>query len=116
MRLKLNPLIEECVVVGQDAKQLCALILPDRNACREAGFVAESLQELVRRADLRERIQDEIRKAMKDPAEFKRYEVVHDFRFLEQPLELGVELTNLFKHKRHAIHERYASLIAEMIG
>jgi len=116
MRLKLNPLIEECVVVGQDAKHICALILPDRNACREAGFVAESLQKLVRRADLRERIHDEIRRAMKDPSEFKRYEVVHDFRFLEQPLELGVELTNLFKLKRHAIHERYASLIAEMIG
>jgi long-chain acyl-CoA synthetase len=114
MRLKLNPLIKECVVLGQDAKQLYALILPDQNACREAGFIAESLPELARCADLRERIQQDIRQAMKDPAEFKRYEVVHDFRFLEQPLEVGVELTNLFKLKRHAIHERYASLIAEM--
>jgi long-chain acyl-CoA synthetase len=104
------------VVVGQDAKHLCALILPDRSACREAGFDAESLEELVRRADLRERIHEEIRQAMKDRSEFKKDEVVHDFRFLEQPLELGVELTNLFKLKRHAIHERYASLIAEMIG
>jgi long-chain acyl-CoA synthetase len=109
-------LIEECIVVGQDAKHLCALILPDQGACREAGFAADSLAELVRRADLRERIAEAIRLAMNDPGEFKRYEVVHDFRFLERPLELGVELTNLYKLKRHAIHERYASLIAEMIG
>lgn len=114
LQLKLNPLIEECVVLGQDAKQLCALILPDRSACREAGFAADSLPELVRRTDLRDRIREDIRQAMKDPSKFKRYEVVHDFRFLEQPLEVGVELTNLFKLKRHAIHERYASLIAEM--
>jgi len=115
MHLKLNPLIEECVVVGQDAKHLCALILPNRSACCEAGFAAESLQELVRRADLRERIHEEIRSAMKDPLEFRRNELVHDFRFLEQPLVVGVDLTNLFKLKRHAIHERYSSLIAEMI-
>ena len=115
MRLKLIPLIAECVVVGQDAKQLCALILPDLKACKEAGFAAESLADLVRHPDLYHRIHAEIRDAMKDPSEFKRFEVVHDFRFLEHPLEVGVELTNLYKLKRHAIHERYAKLIREMV-
>ena len=114
LRLKLIPLIAECIVVGQDAKQLNALILPDLKACRDAGFSGESLEELVRLPELREQIQKEIRDAMKDPAEFKRFEVVHDFRFLERPLEVGVELTNLFKLKRHIIHDNYASLIEEM--
>lgn len=115
MRLKLIPLIAECVVVGQDSKHLCALILPDLKGCREMGFAAESLQELVKHPDLHPRIHEEIRNAMKNPSEFKRFEVVHDFRFLEQPLEVGVELTNLFKLKRYAIEERYAPLIREMV-
>jgi long-chain acyl-CoA synthetase len=114
MHLKLNPLTAECVIVGQDAKHLCALILPDLKACQEAGFSGQSLAELACDPNLRERIQRDIRTAMADPSEFKRFEVVQDFRFIEQPLEVGVELTNLFKLKRHAIHERYAAVIREM--
>jgi long-chain acyl-CoA synthetase len=115
MRLKLNPLIAECVVVGQDAKYLGALILPELKACRDAGFAADSMEELVQDPELRKHIHKEIRTAMADPAEFRRFELVHDFRFFEQPLEVGVELTNLFKLKRHVIHERYASEIREML-
>jgi len=115
MRLKLNPLIAECVVVGQDAKCLGALILPDLKACNAAGFAAGSLKELVQREDLRNRIHNEIRSALSDPLEFRRFEMVQDFRFLEEPLKVGVELTNLFKLKRHVIHEHYASLITEML-
>jgi len=115
MRLKLIPLIADCVVVGQNAKHLCALILPDLQACRDVGFVADSLTELVGHPDLQKRIHEEIRTAMANPSEFKRYEVVHDFRFLEHPFEVGAELTNLQKLKRHTIHERYASLISEML-
>ena len=114
LRLKLIPFIAECVVVGQDAKQLGALILPDLTACREAGFEADSLADLIRLSGLRERFQSEIRSAQSKPSEFKRFEVIQDFRFIEEPFEVGVELTNLFKLKRHAIHERYASLIQEM--
>ena len=114
MRLKLSPLIGECIAVGQDAKHVCALILPDLEGCRDAGFAAGSLEELVRDPALAPRIQAEIRSLMGNPSEFKRYEVVQDFRFLERPLEVGMELTNLFKLKRHVIHERYADRIAEM--
>jgi long-chain acyl-CoA synthetase len=114
MRLQQCPLIEQCVVVGQDAKFVCALILPDLEACREAGFAADSLAGLIQLPELRERLLQEIKIAMTDPAAFKRYEVVKDFRFLDRPLEVGEELTSLFKLKRHVIHERYAGLISEM--
>lgn len=114
MRLKLIPLIADCVVVGQDAKHLGALILPDVQACREAGFAAESLETLAELPDLRDRMHREIRAALGDPSEFRRFEAVHDFRFLTRPFEVGTELTNLHKLRRHAIHERYAPLIEEM--
>ena len=70
MHLKLLPLIEECVVVGQDAKHLGALILPDLEACQEAGFSATDLEELVRSAELHDRILSDIRNAMKNPGAF----------------------------------------------
>lgn len=115
MKLKLLPLIEECVVVGQDAKHLGALVLPDLEACQEAGFEADSRTELVRSSELHDCILSEIRKAMKNPEEFKRFEVVQDIRFLERPLEVGVELTNLFKLKRHIIQDRYTDMIEDML-
>ncbi len=115
MRVKMSPLIAECIAVGQDAKHVCALILPDLEACREAGFAAETLEDLVKQPELRDRIHEQIHNAMQNPLEFKRFEVIHDFRFLSRPLEVGVELTNLFKVKRHVIHDRYADLIREMV-
>ena len=115
MRLKLCPLIEECVVVGQDAKHLGALILPDREECQKEGFSSDSYEELAKDQELHERIRKEVKEALGNPSEFKPFERVQDIRFLERPLEVGVELTNLFKLKRHIIHDRYESLIHEML-
>ena len=114
LRLKQNSLIADCVIVGQDAKYVCALILPDLEGWREVGLEAKNVKELVNHPELYDRMHAEIRDIMSSRAEFKRFEVVHDFRFLERPLEVGVELTNLFKVKRHVIHDRYADLIHDM--
>jgi long-chain acyl-CoA synthetase len=115
MRLKLSPLIADCVAVGQDAKHVGALIFPDLEGCRKAGFVADSVGQLIKDPNLHSRMHVEIREAMSNPKEFKRFEVVHEFQFLERPLEVGVELTNLFKVKRHVIDEKYASLIHKVL-
>lgn len=113
--LKLLPLIAECVVVGQNAKHLCALVVPDLETCRDAGFPSDSLSQLVRSAELHNRVLTDIRYAMRNPESFKRCEVVQDIRFLEHSLEVGVELTSLYKIKRHVVQERYADLIADMV-
>jgi len=114
MRLKLSRFIDQCVCVGQDEKFVGALIVPDVAAFREEGVEAETLADLNRLPEVRQTIQKEIRAAMADAADFKRYEVVKDFRLLDRPFEAGEEVTNLFKLKRHVIHERYADVIAGM--
>jgi long-chain acyl-CoA synthetase len=114
MKLKLSRFIDQCVAVGQDEKFVGALILPDRDAFREEGIEAETLEDLNRMPEVRRILQDEIRSAMSSASDFRRFEVVKDFRLLEQPFEVGVEVTNLFKLKRHVIHERYADKIADM--
>lgn len=114
MKLKLSPFIDQCVAVGQDQKFVGALIVPDLDAFREKGLQAETLSDLNRLPEVRKILQEEIRAAMADNSEFRRFEVVKDFRLLEQPFEVGVEVTNLFKLKRHVIHERFADVIAGM--
>ena len=52
---------------------------------------------------------------MRNREVFKRFEVVQDIRFLDRPLQVGVELTNLAKLKRHVILQHYANLIDEML-
>jgi long-chain acyl-CoA synthetase len=112
MKLKLHPLIEECVVVGQDAKHLAALILPDPDACADYG---STRSDLAQNKELQEKLLYEIKRTQSNASEFKRHEGVQEIRLLERPFEVGVELTNLFKIKRHVVQDRYASLIAEMV-
>lgn len=114
MRLKLSPYIDQCIAVGQDAKFVGALILPDMDAFRADGVNAETLAELIQLPEVRTKIHDEIRAAMANPSEFKRYELIKDFRLLDKPFEVGEEVTNLFKLKRQVIHDRYADLIADI--
>jgi len=114
MKLNLSPYIDTCVAVGQDRKFVGALILPDLEAFRADGVAADTLRELVKRPEVRAKIRAEIRAAQSDPSAWKRHEMVKDFRLLDRPFEVGVELTNLFKLKRHVIHERHAGLIEEM--
>lgn len=114
MKLKLSPLIEDCVVVGQDAKHLGALVLPDLKGCWDAGFEFESHATAALDEALREYLLRKIRTAQANPREFKRFEVVQDIRLLTKPLKVGVERTNLYKAKRHVIHDRYADQIKEM--
>lgn len=45
---------------------------------------------------------------------FKSFEKVTDFRFLPKAMEVGDEITNLYKMKRNVIMDKYASLIKEM--
>jgi len=39
---------------------------------------------------------------------------VHDARLLPKAFELGDELTNTFKIKRHIISEKYSEIIADI--
>jgi long-chain acyl-CoA synthetase len=47
-------------------------------------------------------------------AGFKSFERVVDIRLVPKPFEVGDELTNLFKLKRHVITEKYKDLIEDM--
>jgi long-chain acyl-CoA synthetase len=113
-RLVHSPLIDHCMVVGQDQKALGALILPALDGFRAAGLTAANVTELAADPRARALMEAEIRRIICGENGFKSFERIVDFRFLTRPFEVGRELTATFKLKRHVLTEEAADLIAEM--
>jgi long-chain acyl-CoA synthetase len=113
-RLVESSFIDQCMVVGQDQKALAALIVPSLEHFRQAGVNAEKLEGLATSPEAQRLVEEDIRNLVNHSAGFKSFERITAFRFLPKPFEVGDEMTNTFKLKRHVITERYAGLIEEM--
>ena len=109
-----SPLIDHCMIVGQDQKHLGALIVPALDGFRGAGLIAPNLLELAASAKARALMESEIRRLISLEQGFKSFERIADFRFVTKPFEVGQEMTATFKLKRHIVTKQYASLIEEM--
>jgi long-chain acyl-CoA synthetase len=103
-RLLQSPLIAQCMVVGQDQKQLGVLIVPDPSVVTERPAIQEQL------------LSSEIRRLISSEHGFKSFEKIGPWRLLSKPFEVGDELTGTYKLKRHLITERYHKLIHEMFA
>ncbi|MBE2203192.1 MAG: AMP-binding protein [Chthoniobacterales bacterium] len=113
-RLVGSALIEQCMVVGQDEKNLGALIVPALDGFRAAGLKVAQLPEILQREDAHRLMDGEIRRLVNAEAGFKPFERIAVWRFIPKSFEVGDELTNTYKLKRHVITERYPEVIAEM--
>ena len=113
-RLVESSFIDQCMVVGQDQKALAALIVPSLEHFRQVGVNAEKLEGLATSPEAQRLVEEDIRNLVNHSAGFKSFERITAFRFLPKPFEVGDEMTNTFKLKRHVITERYAGLIEEM--
>ena len=109
-----SPLIDQCMVVGQDQKQLGILVVPSVGGFAAAGIESPDSAALASRPEVREKIQKEIRRLVSGETGFKPFERIAALELLEKPFEVGDELTMTFKLKRHVIAEKYAAKIAEM--
>lgn len=115
-RLIESPLIDQVMVIGQDQKGLAALIVPNLEALREAGYSASSPEALRLIPEVRELMDGEVRRLICAETGFKPFERITDWRFLPAPFQVGEELTNTFKLKRHVIGEKYAAIFDEIYG
>lgn len=111
LHLTQSPLIEQCVVVGQDRRFPAALIVPSLKGFQEAGLDADSLLELAESAQARHWIDHEIKARINAQNGFRPYERIRRFRLLTNEFATGRELTQLLKVKRHVIAEQYAEEI-----
>lgn len=116
--LKASPFILQSIVLGQDAKVLGAMIVP--NLERLAETVAkENLEaggEWVTDESVRKIIRAEIDRCVSNAAGFRPYERPVRFVLLRKPIEVASGLmTQTLKLKRKAIFDRYAKTISEML-
>ncbi|EOQ87976.1 AMP-binding enzyme [Leptospira yanagawae serovar Saopaulo str. Sao Paulo = ATCC 700523] len=109
-----NAMINQVIVVGQDQKSLTALVWPDKDRMKEAGLQWKEGEDLNQNKDVRQYYQNIIKKQISSENGFKSFEKLSDFRFLPKAMEVGDELTNLFKMKRNVIHDKYKDLIKSM--
>ncbi len=111
-----SPYVDQCMVVGQDQKFLGALVVPSLDAFKKDGHKADSVAALAEDPEAKKVISGEIKRLISSDTGFKSFERVPDFRIIPKAFEVGDELTNLFKLKRHVITEKYKEKIAEIYG
>jgi long-chain acyl-CoA synthetase len=116
-KLTESPYISQCMVIGQDQKNLGAIIIPDFDQlatwCKENGIDASDKEALITNAKVVDFYKKEIKSLNSTKTGFKSFEQVTPFFLITKPFEVGDELTNLFKMKRHVIAEKYTSKIKE---
>jgi long-chain acyl-CoA synthetase len=107
--------INQIIVVGQDKKTLTALVWPNLDKVKEvAGISADPKSDLNANKELVDHFSKIVKRQVSADNGFKGFERVTDFRFLPKPMEVGEEITNLFKMKRNFIADKYAKLIDSM--
>jgi len=114
MRLQQSEYIEHCMVVGQDKKFLGVLVVPSLLRFRQAGYKVKHVGELMHHDEVHKIIKDEIKKFSSTSGSTRYYEQVREFRLLHEPFEVGAELTNLFKIKRHVIEKKHGEIINDI--
>jgi long-chain acyl-CoA synthetase len=111
-----SPLIDQCMVVGQDQKHLGLLVVPSLAGFTGAGISAADITSLKERAEVHEMLRSEIRRFISETNGYKPFERIAAFATIEKPFEVGDELTMTFKLRRHVITEKYASQFRNMFG
>ena len=111
-----SSLIDQCMVVGQDKKQLGLLVVPSLSGFAAIGVKAPDLAALKYHPECPAMLRLEIQRLVSTCTGFKAFERIAPFEVLERPFEVGEELTLTFKLKRHVIAERYDLLIQRMYG
>ncbi len=106
-----SALVDQCMVVGQDKKTLAALIVVNPDMMKDYG---ETLEEIAKNKEAEQMIREEVKTLISGNNGFKSFERVTDVRLLPKPFEVGDELTNIFKIKRHIVTDKYTDLIESM--
>lgn len=113
-----SPYISQIMVVGQDQKNLGAIIIPEfpklKEWAAENGISFSDDESLISNAKVIEFYKKEIKDLNSAKHGFKSFEQVSPFFLITKPFEVGDELTNLMKLKRHVITDKYKDLIKKI--
>lgn len=110
--------VYQTMVIGQDQKTLGAIIVPDfdklKEWCKENGIAETDHAKLIEEKKINDLYKKELKKYVSTQTGFKSFEQVPVFFLITKPFEVGEELTNLLKMKRHIITDKYADQIKKV--
>jgi long-chain acyl-CoA synthetase len=122
--LKVSTYIDTVVVVGNDTKNVAALIVPNvdtiGNYCQQNGIEfnkkeSDTVKAALKNPKVTALFDAELKKYSNTAAGFKNYEIVRDYALLSKPFEVGVELTASLKVKRRVVAQMYEKEIAGLL-
>ncbi|MDZ4726693.1 MAG: AMP-binding protein [Leptospira sp.] len=117
-KLSESPYIFQVMVVGQDQKNLGAIIVPDFEQlgawAKENGITEKEPAKLIEDPKVIDFYKKEIKALNNTKTGFKSFEQVTPFFLITKQFEVGDELTNLHKMKRHLITEKYKAKITSL--
>ncbi|NCC23722.1 MAG: long-chain fatty acid--CoA ligase [Deltaproteobacteria bacterium] len=117
--ISMFPFVNDAVLVGQDQKGLGALIVPNMEELREYlrrkyQRISQETEDFLSDSSILEGIRKEMNKLLDTRKGFKPYEKLHRISFLDREFQLGEELTNTLKKKRHVIERKYKEIITRL--
>ena len=111
--------IHQIVVVGQDKKNLGALIVPAKDAVlkyaetNKISLPAE-MRDWPLNADIQKLFKAEIKDRVSEKAGFKNFEKVSTFAVIPDEFKIGEELTQTLKVRRNVVIDKTAKQVEEM--
>jgi len=106
-----SELIDQIIIVGQDQKYICALVVPNLDNleiyAKDKGVIFDAKEELIDLQSVYELIKDVINGYVNTKNGFKIFERIFKFKLLPKPFEAGKELTSTLKMKRNLITGLY---------
>jgi len=118
--ISMLPFVKDAVLVGQDKKNLGALIVPDMDELK--SYVASRFNHLLSETEgllhnrqVVSKITNEINRLLNPKKGFKPHEKLSGIRLLEKEFTPGEEITNTFKKKRHVIEKKYQEMINKLL-
>lgn len=106
-----SPYIEQIILAGQDMKNVCALIVPSKNAFEKVNLKVSN-EDVITNSKLRDLIEKEIETQTEKIPNLQYFETIENFVLLSKPFTLqnGL-LNNKGGLKRNTIYERYKDII-----
>lgn len=110
-KLQESKFISTVVVVGQDQRNLGALILPNQEEleiwAKENNIEFKDFEDLVKKPQSYKLIEDEIKELVNAKNGFRMFEKIVKFAFLTKPFEVGRELSAKQEIMRYKLTEIY---------
>ncbi len=117
-KLQESAYISQCMVIGQDQKNLGAIVVPDfeklQEWAKENGINESNNEKLIENSKVYDLYRKEIKALNNTKNGFKSFEQVTPFILISKPFEVGDELNNMMKMKRHVITEKYSDKIKKI--